>query len=182
MPAIPPTAASPSKQRRSLLLALPSLYALSAWAQSAAPLSSKPYPGRLELEVDATDLQRRLVQVSQTLPVRPGPLTLRLPQWLPGEHGPNGNPALLAGLVIETDAGARLAWQRDAIDALAFRLQVPAGVGRLRLRFQHLSPHSEEQDRVSITPSLLGLQWNQLLLYPDGYPAAGIDTAPCTLR
>lgn len=75
MPAIPPTAASPSKQRRSLLLALPSLYALSAWAQSAAPLSSKPYPGRLELEVDATDLQRRLVQVSQTLPVRPGPLT-----------------------------------------------------------------------------------------------------------
>ncbi|MEE8616042.1 MAG: peptidase M61 [Roseateles sp.] len=177
MPAIPPTAASPSKQRRSLLLALPSLYALSAWAQSAAPLSSKPYPGRLELEVDATDLQRRLVQVSQTLPVRPGPLTLRLPQWLPGEHGPNGNPALLAGLVIETDAGARLAWQRDAIDALAFRLQVPAGVGRLRLRFQHLSPHSEEQDRVSITPSLLGLQWNQLLLYPDGYPAAGIDTA-----
>ncbi|MCE4557443.1 M61 family metallopeptidase [Roseateles cellulosilyticus] len=163
-------------RRRGLLLALPSAVALSAWAQPGAPLSSRPYPGRLELEVDATDLAHRVVQVVQTLPVRPGPLTLRLPQWLPGEHGPNGNPALLAGLTIESESGAPLRWQRDTIDALAFRLQVPAGVNRLRLRLQHLSPQSEEQDRVTMTPALLGLEWNNLLLYPEGHTAAAIET------
>lgn len=177
MPATRPAPTVPSPARRRLLWAIPSLCAWPAWAQPAAALSGQPYPGRLELTVDATDLARRVVQVSQTLPVRAGPLTLRLPLWLPGEHGPNGNPATLAGLVIESDAGERLAWQRDTVDALAFRLQVPAGVSRLRLRFQHLSPHSEEQDRVTLTPALLGLEWNNLLLYPEGHTAAAIDTA-----
>ncbi len=37
------------------------------------------------------------------MPVEPGPLTLLYPKYLPGEHGPTGPIADLAGLVITVD-------------------------------------------------------------------------------
>ena len=59
-----------------------------------------PYPGVLTLAVDATDLDHRVLVVHETIPVAPGPLTLLFPRWLPGYHGPYGQPSRLAGLVI----------------------------------------------------------------------------------
>ncbi|RTL34665.1 MAG: M61 family peptidase [Burkholderiales bacterium] len=164
-----------SATRRRLVLALPCFGALPTWAQTARGAS----PGRLEIEVDATDLDRRLLQVRQRLAVRPGPLTLRLAQWLPGTHGPNGDPSRLAGLVIESEDGARIAWQRDPLDASAFRLTVPAGVSSLRLRFQHVTAFagsSSDRTRVTLTPAILGVQWETVLLYPAGYAASAIET------
>jgi len=57
-----------------------------------------PYPGTIRLDIDASDTSRGIYRVVETIPVRPGPLTLLYPQWLPGNHGPSGPIASLAGL------------------------------------------------------------------------------------
>lgn len=135
-----------------------------------------PYPGTLQLSVDATDIEHRLFRVRESLPVRPGRLTLLYPKWLPGNHAPTGPIEALAGLVVSS--GERtLEWQRDPIDMYAFHVEVPRGVTRLELAFQFVSAATVQQGRRVMTPDLLGLQWEKTLLYPAGYYARGITVA-----
>lgn len=149
-------------------------------ARQAAMQVQASYPGVIELEVDASDLQRRIQRVRQRIPVSPGPLTLWYPQWIPGNHAPTGPINQMAGLVIRGN-GQPLPWRRDPGDMYAFRLQVPAGVDALDVEFQYLSPTAADQGRVAMTPNLLDLQWHRVVLYPAGYDARGIQVKP-TLR
>ncbi len=127
-----------------------------------------PYPGTIRLDVDASDTSRGIYRVVETIPVRPGPLTLLYPQWLPGNHGPSGPIASLAGLRI-TANGQPVEWRRDSAYVYAFHLDVPAGARELRVEFQHLSPTDGAQGRITMTPVLLNLQWEKMSLYPAGY-------------
>ncbi|MEO8307420.1 MAG: peptidase M61 [Pseudomonadota bacterium] len=135
------------------------------------------YPGVITLQVDATDVQRRIYRVTETIPVRPGRLVLYFPQWLPGNHAPRGLIEQLAGLRFR--AGQQeLTWKRDPLNVYAFQLQVPAGVSQLQAEFQVATPQATDSSRVTrvvMTPNLLGLQWNQVLLYPAGYAARDIQ-------
>lgn len=149
----------------------------AAGATAAAPLADTPYPGTMTLQVDLTDLDRKIFRVRQTLPVKPGALTLYYPRWVPGHHAPTGEVAQLSGLQIE-GRGRRIAWTRDPLDTHAFRLEVPAGVDALNLDFQFISPLESSAGRVVATPEILGLQWNQVVLYPAGHPAARIEVQP----
>jgi predicted metalloprotease with PDZ domain len=143
----------------------------------AAP-QDKPYPGVMKLVVDATDIERHIFRVRQTIPVAaPGPMTLLYPQWLPGNHAPRGPIKDLAGLIV-TAGGQRIAWRRDPVDVYAFHLDVPAGAAEIELEFQFLSPTSPEQGRVVVTPEMLNLQWNQMALYPAGYYTRQIMVEP----
>ncbi|MEP7311147.1 MAG: hypothetical protein ABI859_01075 [Pseudomonadota bacterium] len=135
-----------------------------------------PYPGTVGLTVDASDVQRRIMQVHETLPVRPGRLTLLYPQWLPGKHAARGQLDQLAGLVM-TANGKPLAWQRDPVNVYAFHVQVPAGVTELELRFQVATPQAPDNDNIIPTAEMLGVQWNRTVLYPAGYYARGIRVA-----
>src|SRR5258706_14334667 len=114
------------------------------------------YPGTLTLSVDLTDLNRRLFMVRESVPVKPGPLTLLYPQWLPGTHGPNGPVNLLSGLIV-TAHGRRLPWLRDPINMYAFHIDVPATTDQIDLEFQFISPQTSEQGRIVATPEILGL-------------------------
>jgi predicted metalloprotease with PDZ domain len=134
------------------------------------------YPGSLTLSVDATDLSRRLFVVHETIPVKPGPLTLLYPEWLPGNHAPRGPIDGLAGLVI-TAGGHPVEWVRDLVNVYAFHVQVPAGTNRLDLEFEFASPLVRDQGRTVVTPDLLGLQWNTVVLYPAGYYVTRINIA-----
>ena len=136
------------------------------------PLNT-PYIGTLAVEVDLTDVERKIMQVRQVIPVAAGPLTLLYPQWLPGTHSPRGRVARLSGLQITAD-GKPLAWTRDPVDVFAFHLTVPAGVASLNVVFQHLSPVTSGADRVVMTPEIIGLQWNTVVLYPAGHYASAI--------
>ena len=105
--------------------------------------------------------------------LRPGRLTLLYPQWLPGNHGPSGPIASLAG--IRVSAGGRtIPWLRDSSYVYAFHVDVPAGVREIRVEFQHLSPTDSGQGRVTMTPAMLNLQWEKMSLYPAGYFTRGI--------
>src|SRR5207253_9540554 len=132
------------------------------------------YPGTLTLSVDLTDLDRRLFMVRESVPVKPGPLTLLYPQWLPGTHGPNGPVNLLAGLII-TARGRRLPWLRDPVNMYAFHIDVPADADRVDLEFQFASSQTVEQGRIVATPEILGLQCNTVVLYPAGYYTSRIS-------
>jgi len=127
------------------------------------------YPGTLQLDIDATDTQRGIFRVRQTIPVaKSGPMVLLYPKWLPGKHGPRGEIEKLAGLQIRAD-GQRVAWRRDPVDVFAFHVEVPEGAKQLDLEFQFVSATAPNQGRVVMTPNLMSLQFNSMSLYPAGY-------------
>ncbi|MBN8489468.1 MAG: peptidase M61, partial [Burkholderiales bacterium] len=149
------------------------LLAVALWTALVA------HAAPMRLTVDATDLDRRVLQVQQQIDVeRPGPLTLRYARYLPGGHGPYGDVTRLAGLQVHA-AGQRLPWRRTANDPFAFVVDVPAGSGTLDLAFQYLAPVRSSGDRISVTPAMLGIEWETVLLYVDG-PA--VDTQRVDLR
>ena len=125
--------------------------------------------GTMRLEVDATDVQRRIIRVKQTIPVAgTGPLTLLFPEWLPGKHAPRGEIEKLAGLAFTAD-DKPISWERDPLNVYAFHVSVPAGTKTLVATFQFLAPSTANQGRIIMTDSLLNLQWNSVSLYPAGY-------------
>ena len=136
----------------------------------------------VRVRVDATDAPRRLFHVRMTIPARPGPMTLLYPEWIPGEHMPSGPIVNLVGLKFQA-GGQPVAWRRDSVNMYAFHIEVPAGASSLDAAFDFISPPEEGgySSGSSATSELAVLNWNQLLLYPQG---AQPDTLPyqATLR
>ena len=137
-------------------------------------ISEAAYPGTIRLEVDATDLGQRVFKVRQTVPVQPGLQRFHYPAWLPGSHSPSGAIEKLAGLVI-TGNGQRLEWARDPLDVYTFNVVVPEGVSEVHMAYQFLSPTDAAQGRAVMTPNMLNLQWDAMVLYPAGHAAHAIS-------
>ncbi len=150
---------------------------IRAQAQAPAAVADADYPGTISLQVDASDIDRRIQRVRERIPVRPGALTLWYPKWIPGNHSPTGPINQLAGLVVRGN-GARIAWRRDDADMYAFHLDVPPGVAAIDAEFQYLSPTAKDQGRVAMTPDMLDLQWHRVLLYPAGFDTSRIRIEP----
>jgi len=134
---------------------------------AAGPLSARDRA--VLLEVDAREAPRKIFHAKMTIPVKPGPLTLLYPKWLPGEHGPTGPIADLAGLTF-TAGGRPLPWRRDPLEMYAFELEVPAGADAVEVLLDYLSPVETAgfSSGASATANLTLLSWNQILLYPKG--------------
>jgi predicted metalloprotease with PDZ domain len=56
----------------------------------------------------------------------------------------------------------------------AFHVEVPAGVSTLDIEFQFLGLVNSNAGRVEMTPHILGVEWNEVLLYPAGHTASQI--------
>jgi predicted metalloprotease with PDZ domain len=119
----------------------------------------------ITLTVDATKTQQKLLHAHLVIPVKPGPLTLYYPKWIPGEHGPEGPIANLTGLKFQGN-GAVISWQRDLLDTFTFHLDIPAGVDHLNAEYDFIEPEGN-----SSTDKLMILEWNDVILYPGGTPA-----------
>jgi len=133
----------------------------------AALACAQDSPVRLRL--NASDVSRRLLHAQIDMPVKPGPLTLQYPQWIPGEHGPTGPVTDLVNLKI-TGNGQTIAWNRDSVDMFGFHITVPAGVSSLNITFDFiLQPDGAGfSSGASADSELAVLSWNQVLLYPKG--------------
>lgn len=150
------------------------LASFAALADVPAP-QDVPYQGTLKINVDATDVVRRVFRVQEVIPAQPGPLTLLYPQWLPGNHSPSGPVDKLAGLKV-TANGKTLSWKRDTLNVYAFHVDVPEGASSVEVSFEYLSPQSTSEGRVVMTPEMLNLQWNANTVYPAGYFSKRIMT------
>ena len=146
-----------------------------AAAPALPALRDVAYPGTLTLEVDATDLDRRIFGIRQKVPVaKAGPLTLMYAEWIPGNHAPRGPIYNYAGLKISAN-GKTIPWRRDPADVFAFHVDVSAGVKALDVEAQFLSPIESAQGPIMMTPEMLRLNWYIGALYPAGHFARKVS-------
>jgi predicted metalloprotease with PDZ domain len=173
-------------------LALPTMaHAQAAAAARSAPMAvpirhdvpdavDVPYPGgTIALDIDASDTQRGLYRVTETIPVAPRTtsLTLLLPQWLPGAHGPRGPMAELVDIKFLVD-GKPVRWKRDPVEVYAFHVDLPTGTSRVVAKLIHTSPLQTSEGRITMTPDMLNLQWEKMSLYPAGHYTRRIRIKP----
>lgn len=131
----------------------------------------RPFNGAMELRVDATDVGRRLFTVRQRIPAGDGgPMTLLYPRWEPASHGPSLTITDLAGLVVEAD-GRPIRWRRDPWEPHAFHIDAPPGIEAIEVRFQMVAGGD------LLTPDIVVVPWQRLILYPAGWYARNIPVA-----
>ncbi len=146
-------------------------------------LSASAAPGpTIKLVVDATQAPIKILHTQETLPAQPGPLTLYYPKWIPGEHGPDGPLASVAGLKVRAN-GKDIGWRRDLLDMFTFHVEVPQGASALDIQFDYIEPSSGlgYSGGASASAKMLVVSWNQNVLYPAGVLAQDI-TFEATLR
>jgi len=136
----------------------------------------QPFAGEIHLEVDASDVDRRIVHVKETINGLAADAVLLYPKWLPGTHAPEGPIDRLAGLMM-TAHGTPISWTRDTINVYAFRPHLPAGTTSLELSFDYLSPTSEKVGDPEMTREMLILELNDVILYPAGHFARRIPVS-----
>jgi predicted metalloprotease with PDZ domain len=138
--------------------------ALSATC-SAAPEARLP----ILLQVDLRDAPRKLLHTTEIIPVKPGPITLAYPQWLPSVHlaGPIDQQA---GLFITTyQAGSAAAtpirWNRDPVELYLYHIVVPKGADFIKVSFDFITA-ADPTATGSTDANIAVLNWNTVLLYP----------------
>ena len=121
------------------------------------------------VNVDAREVGRGLLHVTQSFPGRSGTVSLTYPRWIPGEHGPTGPTVDVAGLVVRA-GGKTLAWRRDVVDMQTIRVDVPGGAKSVDMAFDFLLDNSTDgfTSAACATPNLLLLSWNEVSFYPTG--------------
>jgi len=168
-----------------LLVAAPALAQTGAAAPALPvalapipPVSDQVRPGAIELWVDASDIDRRIMSVRQTIPVtQSGPMVLFYPQWIPGNHGPVGPVSQVANLQFSAN-GQRIEWVRNTLQPWAYQIEVPQGADKVDVSFQWLTPIESSQGRIVVTPEMLNHQWEKAVLYPAGYRSSHIGFLP----
>jgi predicted metalloprotease with PDZ domain len=144
------------------------LFAVSLSIFFVSFLSDLAVAQSIQLSVDLTDAPRNIFHSRLTIPVKPGPLTLVYPEWIPGNHRPAGPIANVTGIKMEA-AGQTLAWQRDPVDMYAFHVDVPAGATELHVSMDTITNDgSAGASGPAATTNVLDLNWNQVVLYPQG--------------
>jgi predicted metalloprotease with PDZ domain len=132
----------------------------------------------MQVSVDLHDAPRNLYHSQLTIPVKPGPLTLVYPKWIPGNHRPSGPIANVTGVKIEA-GGQTLTWERDSVDMYAFHLDVPAGANELRVWLDTITNDgSAGGGGPAATTNVLDLNWNQVVLYPQGATSDEVEIRP----
>ncbi|HKN82624.1 MAG TPA: hypothetical protein VJW17_04275, partial [Pyrinomonadaceae bacterium] len=116
----------------------------------------------MTLNLDATDAARNMLHTRLALAVRPGPLTLFYPKWIPGEHTPTGTIDDLVGLKLSA-GGKPITWRRDDVEMFAFHCDIPQGVTVLNVTFDDVS-----QPETTASAKLARIKWNRVLVYPEG--------------
>jgi predicted metalloprotease with PDZ domain len=132
----------------------------------------------IRLRVDLTDAPRNLYHAKLSIPARPGAMTLVFPKWIPGNHRPSGPIAALTGIHMEAE-GKALVWQRDDVDMYAFHVTVPEGVPGIDVSLDAITSNdSAGGGGPAASSNLLDLNWNAVVLYPQGADSDAVEFIP----
>ncbi|MGA7171758.1 MAG: M61 family peptidase [Candidatus Sulfotelmatobacter sp.] len=132
----------------------------------------------IRLHVDLTDAPRNIYHARLTIPTKPGAMTLVFPKWIPGNHRPSGPIAGLTGIRMEA-LGKPVAWQRDDIDMYAFHVAVPNTAQELVVSLDAITSNdSAGGGGPAASSNLLDLNWNAVVLYPQGAVSDQVEFLP----
>jgi predicted metalloprotease with PDZ domain len=132
----------------------------------------------IRIAVDLTDAPRNIYHAKLNIPVKPGPFTLVYPKWIPGNHRPSGPVANLTGLHMEA-GGRAIPWERDDVDMYAFHVNVPAGTNELQVSLDAITQSGNAFGNApQASSNVLGLNWNEVVLYPQGTKSDDVQVAP----
>src|SRR5262245_63051353 len=84
--------------RRVLLAVVLSASTVLAQKGKAPQAATSAVMPPIKVAVDASRAPEKILHSTLQIPVKPGPLTLFYPKWIPGEHGPTGPIVDLTGL------------------------------------------------------------------------------------
>jgi predicted metalloprotease with PDZ domain len=124
----------------------------------------------IQITADLSEASRKLYHAEVDIPVKPGPVSLTTPKWIPGNHRPTGPVDEITGVVF-TANGKVLPWRRDDEDLYQFHVTVPAGVTTLHA-------HLDCIVTARLSQKLAVLEWEKLLLYPANTPVKEIPIQP----
>ncbi len=124
----------------------------------------------IQITADLSEAPRKLYHAEVDIPVKPGPVSLTTPKWIPGNHRPTGPVDQITGVVF-TANGKVLPWRRDDEDLYQFHITVPAGVTTLHA-------HLDCIVTARLSQKLAVLEWEKLLLYPANTPVKEIPIQP----
>lgn len=132
----------------------------------------------IQLHVDLTDAPRNIYHAHLRIPVKPGAMTLVFPKWIPGNHRPSGPIGALTGIKMQA-MDRPLAWARDPVDMYAFHVTVPAGADELQVSLDAITTQdSAGGGGPAASSNLLDLNWNAVVLYPQGAKSDAVEFAP----
>src|SRR5580658_5030558 len=132
----------------------------------------------IRLHVDLTDAPRNIYHAHLQFPVHAGEMALVFPKWIPGNHRPSGPITALTGIRMEA-AGNSIPWQRDDVDMYQFHVKVPAGVATLDVSLDAITTQdSAGGGGPAASSNLLDLNWNAVVLYPQGAKSDAVEFAP----
>ncbi|HEV8337408.1 MAG TPA: hypothetical protein VGR67_13410 [Candidatus Polarisedimenticolia bacterium] len=147
-----------------------------AWVFGAGSFTAASGPAEtarpVRLDLDASEVGRKILHAKLVIPVQPGAVTLNYPKWIPGEHGPTGPVTDLAGLKFAA-GGKSVDWKRDDAEMYTLHCEVPTGASELEVSLDFLLPPSSVEgfsSAASSTSELATINWNQVLVYPAGIP------------
>ncbi len=143
-----------------------SLAALALPGLGAPDLTRSP----IRITADLSDAPRKLWHADIQIPVTAGPIRITAAEWIPGTHMPSGPIENMTGLYFRA-AGQTLPWRRDDVDLYAFHVTVPPGATTLDI-------HVDAIVTARVSDKLAMLEWEKLLLYPDGIPVRNIQMEP----
>jgi predicted metalloprotease with PDZ domain len=145
-------------------------FALAACAAALVPVAARAEnaSAAFVLVVDASRAPvTGIVHVHETMPVTPGTFDFAYPRWVPGEHGPEGPIQNVGGLTV-TEGGKIVEWSRDLSDLNEFHVAVPPGVSSIDVDFDYLGSKDGTYGEARLaTGTILAINWNQFLLYPQ---------------
>ncbi len=125
----------------------------------------------IRITADLSDGARKLYHAEIDIPVKPGEhASFITPQWIPGNHAPNGPIANIVGIVFYAN-GQPIPWRRDDVNLYEFHVDVPAGVTNIHV-------HLDNIVNGRVTREMSVLEWEKLMLYPAHVPVKDIAIEP----
>jgi predicted metalloprotease with PDZ domain len=131
----------------------------------------------IQLHVDLTDAPRNIYHAHLRIPAKPGAMTLVFPKWIPGNHRPSGPIGALTGIKMQA-MDQPLAWARDPVDMYAFHVTVPSGADELQVSLDAITTQDSAGGGPAASSNLLDLNWNAVVLYPQGAKSDAVEFAP----